>query len=85
MTSGTHHFRVSLRDGLALYQELQGLSSGLATPTYVMEIPRGGGKVSVLGNSVVHVGQGRWRLQSPLDGEWSTWVDLADVKVCWFP
>ena len=80
VTSGTHHFRVSLRDGRALYQELQRLSSGLATPTYVMEIPGGGGKVPVLGNSVVHVGQGRWRLKSPLNGEWSTWVDLADVQ-----
>ena len=80
VTSGTHHFRVSLHAGRKLYQELQRLSSGLATPTYVIEIPGGGGKVSVLGDSVVHVGQGRWRLKSPLNNEWSTWVDLADVQ-----
>jgi lysine 2,3-aminomutase len=44
---GTAGFRVSLAKGQALMRELRGSLSGLAQPTYVLDIPGGHGKVPV--------------------------------------
>jgi lysine 2,3-aminomutase len=45
---GTAHFRTGLRQGQALMRALRGRLSGLAQPTYVLDIPGGHGKVPVL-------------------------------------
>ena len=45
MASGTSHFRLSIAEGQAIMQELQGKLSGTALPTYVLDIPGGYGKV----------------------------------------
>jgi lysine 2,3-aminomutase len=44
---GTSHFRVSLAEGERLMRALRGRLSGLAQPTYVLDIPGGHGKVPV--------------------------------------
>jgi lysine 2,3-aminomutase len=44
---GTAKFRVPLADGQALMRGLRGRVSGLAQPTYVLDIPGGHGKVPV--------------------------------------
>jgi lysine 2,3-aminomutase len=44
---GTDRFRVSLATGQALMRALRGRVSGLAQPTYVLDIPGGHGKVPV--------------------------------------
>jgi lysine 2,3-aminomutase len=44
---GTARFRVSLARGQALMRSLRGRLSGLAQPTYVLDIPGGHGKVPV--------------------------------------
>jgi lysine 2,3-aminomutase len=44
---GTGHFRVALADGQRLMRALRGRLSGLAQPTYVLDIPGGHGKVPV--------------------------------------
>lgn len=44
---GTAHFRVGLERGQALMAELRRRLSGLALPTYVLDIPGGHGKVPV--------------------------------------
>ena len=46
LASGTSHFRVSLGRGLRLMGELRARLSGLALPTYAVDLP-GGGKVPV--------------------------------------
>lgn len=46
-TAGTSHFRLSLKEGQALMAALRGKLSGLALPTYVLDIPGGYGKVPV--------------------------------------
>ncbi|MEM7776879.1 MAG: lysine-2,3-aminomutase-like protein [Pseudomonadota bacterium] len=43
---GTSHFRVSLARGQELVRSLRGHVSGLCQPTYVVDIPGGGGKVN---------------------------------------
>ena len=45
LARGTSHFRVRLEQGLALVRELRARLSGLAMPTYMLDIPGGFGKV----------------------------------------
>jgi lysine 2,3-aminomutase len=47
LAPGTSHFRTTIVEGQALMRELRGRVSGLAQPTYVLDIPGGFGKVPV--------------------------------------
>lgn len=47
LAPGTAHFRTSIAEGQALMRQLRGRLSGLALPTYVLDIPGGYGKVPV--------------------------------------
>lgn len=45
LAPGTSHFRLSIAEGQAIMRELLGRVSGLALPTYMLDIPGGMGKV----------------------------------------
>jgi len=47
LAPGTAHFRTTIAEGQALMRALRGRVSGLAQPTYVLDIPGGHGKVPV--------------------------------------
>ncbi len=47
LAPGTAHFRTSISDGQELMRALRGRLSGIAQPTYVLDIPGGAGKVPV--------------------------------------
>ena len=47
LAPGTGHFRVPIETGQALMKQLRGRVSGLALPTYMLDIPGGYGKVPV--------------------------------------
>ena len=47
LASGTSHFRVSLERGQKIMKALLGTLSGIALPTYMLDIPGGFGKVPV--------------------------------------
>jgi lysine 2,3-aminomutase len=47
MAPGTAHFRVPLAEGRAIVGQLRGRLSGIAQPTYVLDIPGGFGKVPI--------------------------------------
>lgn len=47
LARGTGHFRLPLEDGRAIMGALRGRLSGIAQPTYVLDIPGGHGKVPV--------------------------------------
>jgi lysine 2,3-aminomutase len=44
---GAEDFFVSLQDGMAVYQELEHMVSGMALPKYVIDLPDGSGKIPV--------------------------------------
>ncbi len=44
---GTSHFRVSIKRGQEIMRALRGRLSGIAQPTYVLDIPGGHGKVPI--------------------------------------
>jgi lysine 2,3-aminomutase len=47
LAPGTSHFRATIAEGQALMRALRGRVSGLAQPTYVLDIPGGHGKVPI--------------------------------------
>jgi lysine 2,3-aminomutase len=47
LATGTSHFRTSIDAGLRLMRELRGRLTGLALPTYAVDLPGGGGKIAL--------------------------------------
>jgi lysine 2,3-aminomutase len=47
LAPGTAHLRTTIAEGQALMRALRGRLSGIAQPTYVLDIPGGAGKVPV--------------------------------------
>lgn len=47
LAAGTAHFRVPVERGIGLMHELRARLSGMALPTYAVDLPGGGGKVPV--------------------------------------
>jgi len=48
LTQGTDHFRTSIDSGLAIMRYLRGRISGMGIPSYVIDLPGGGGKIPLL-------------------------------------
>ena len=53
LVRGVEHFRTPLRKGVEIMEYLRGRLSGLAIPTFVVDAPRGGGKIPILPDYVV--------------------------------
>jgi lysine 2,3-aminomutase len=69
LAPGTGHFRMSIGEGLALVRELRRRLSGIAMPTYVLDIPGGHAKVALESANVEHLGSERYRICDP-GGTW---------------
>lgn len=52
LAPGTSHFRTTIAEGQAIMRALRGRISGLALPTYVLDVPEGFGKVPIGPNYV---------------------------------
>jgi lysine 2,3-aminomutase len=50
---GANHFRTSVWKGVEIMEGLRGHMSGLGIPTYVVDLPQGGGKVPIMPNYLV--------------------------------
>src|SRR6185503_12856071 len=68
LAPGTSHFRVGIEEGLALTRALRAKVSGLAQPTYVLDIPGGFGKVPLDSAGVERTATGH-RIRD-FRGEW---------------
>lgn len=56
---GIDHFRTPVKRGLEIIRSLRGFTTGYAIPTYVIDAPKGGGKVPLSPNYVVsHTSRG---------------------------
>jgi lysine 2,3-aminomutase len=44
---GSKHFRTTVEDGVNIVKGLRGFTSGLAVPQYIVDLPHGGGKISI--------------------------------------
>lgn len=63
LAKGTAHFRVGIARGQALMESLRGRVSGLCQPTYVIDLPGGGGKVPVGPTYATRAEDGEWLLR----------------------
>ncbi len=68
LAPGTGHLRTRVADGQDLMRSLRGRLSGLAQPTYVLDIPGGHGKVPI-GPTYLRDRDGETRVTDPSGGE----------------
>ncbi len=74
LAPGTAHWRVGIETGQELMRALRARLSGLAMPTYVLDIPGGHGKVPIGPQSIRPDGAGRHVVTGP-QGEEHVYVD----------
>ena len=65
LAPGTGHFRMGLKEGMAIVGQLRGRLSGLCLPTYMLDIPGGHGKVPVDSSHVVENADGTYSITDP--------------------
>jgi lysine 2,3-aminomutase len=53
LVQGAGHFRTPVAVGMEIIESLRGHTSGFAVPTYVIDAPRGGGKVPIMPNYII--------------------------------
>ena len=70
---GTSHFRCSIAEGQELARELHQRASGIAQPTYVLDIPGGHGKAP-LASQAVREGEDGYEVRDR-DGVWRPYKD----------
>jgi len=69
LAPGTSHFRVSIAEGQALVKGLRGRISGLAQPTYILDIPGGHGKAVIEASTIRDLGDGCYAVEDFRGGE----------------
>lgn len=69
LAAGTSHFRVPIERGLELMRQLRGRLSGIALPTYAVDLPGGGGKVPIE-SALLRVERDAYVLRGPDDMEY---------------
>ena len=69
LAHGTSHFRLPLDIAISLYSQLRGQMPGYGIPGFVVDIPRGGGKVLVDVTRSKMIESGLWEFTSPVDGK----------------
>lgn len=68
LARGTNHFRVPLERGMRIMRTLQGRVTGLALPRYMLDLPRGLGKIPCATSFLERGGESMWIAESPFDG-----------------
>ncbi|MBI4304010.1 MAG: KamA family radical SAM protein [Chloroflexi bacterium] len=61
---GTEHFRTPLGVGIKIMEQMRGHTSGLAVPTFVVDLPGGGGKVPIMPNYVLSQSEDEFTLRN---------------------
>ncbi len=65
LARGTSHFRTTIAEGQAIMASLRGRLSGIAQPTYVLDIPGGHGKVPIGPGYLLQTAPGEWQVTDP--------------------
>jgi len=61
---GLEHFRTRLSKGIEIMEALRGHTSGLAIPSFVVDVPGGGGKIPLMPNYLIAMGHDRTILRN---------------------
>jgi len=64
LVRGTRHFQIAVDAGLNIIKALQGHTSGLCVPHYMIDLPGGGGKIPLIAEYVKDKQPGKWLIQN---------------------
>jgi lysine 2,3-aminomutase len=64
LAKGISHFRTPVEVGIEIIEKLRGWTSGMAVPHFVVDGPKGGGKIPLVPNYVVKRGDKKWTLRN---------------------
>lgn len=59
LVAGTSHLRATIATGISIIEQLRGHTTGYAVPTYVVDTPRGGGKIPLGPTYLISYDNGR--------------------------
>ncbi len=79
LVEGSGHFRTTISAGLEIMEALRGHTSGYAIPTYVVDLPGGGGKVPVQPNYLLSQSHDRLVFRN-FEGYISTYTEPENYK-----
>lgn len=79
MAEGIGHLRTRLDEGIAIVDHLRGRISGMGVPHFVVDLPGGGGKISLAPDYVCHRDGDRIEFRNG-SGERFVFVDAAATK-----
>ncbi len=79
LAKGTSHFRTTIAEGQKIMETLRGRLSGIAQPTYVLDIPGGHGKVPIGPNYLTAQNTG-WQVTDP-QGQKHAYADVTKGDV----
>lgn len=65
LARGAGHFRTTIAEGQAIMAALRGRLSGIALPSYVLDIPGGHGKVPIGPGYLTRAAAGTWQVMDP--------------------
>ncbi|MBN1690620.1 MAG: KamA family radical SAM protein [Dehalococcoidia bacterium] len=68
---GTEHLRTTVEKGLRIIEGMRGYTSGLAVPTYVIDLPGGGGKVPLQASYLISRADGQLVFKNYLGNTYS--------------
>ena len=79
LVHGAGHFRTPVAKGIEIMEALRGHTSGFAIPIYVIDAPKGGGKVPILPNYLLSMSDSRVVVRN-YEGFMSTYVQPTDYR-----
>ena len=82
-SEGSDHFRTSIENSLSIQKELWGSLSGLALPRFSLDVPGGGGKVSLVPDFVSQRGQDQWSFKGWdwVEGIYKNPIENCDLEI----
>ena len=61
---GTEHLHTPLGTGMKIMEQMRGRTSGLAIPTFVVDLPGGGGKIPIMPNYILSQSEDEFMLRN---------------------
>ncbi|MGC9036254.1 MAG: KamA family radical SAM protein [Verrucomicrobiia bacterium] len=80
LVAGTDHLRASIKKGIEIMLGLRGFTTGYAIPQYVIDAPRGGGKIPIKPNYILNVTDERIVLRN-YEGKIYEYPEVATEQV----
>jgi len=79
LSEGIEHFRTPINKGIEIIEMLRGHTSGMAVPTFVVDLPEGGGKVPVFPHYLVSMNENMMILRN-YRGVYSSYMSPNDTS-----